>query len=119
MGRMSKRSTAAYECSKINQRQSQALLALILNGQQAVKPVVDEGHHFDIVPMDAQMPKLDGVQATRIIREHPKTKLVPILCVSAKATGRAVRGRQTGPCDRVERERSGPRQHVLVYAADG
>lgn len=55
------------------------------NGEEACR--LFDGHDFDLILMDIQMPKLDGVQATERIRHHrSKTKSqVPILALTAHA----------------------------------
>jgi len=54
------------------------------NGERAVEAVCDGG--YDVVLMDVQMPILDGVQATRLIRALPPPKnAVPIIALTAHA----------------------------------
>ncbi len=55
------------------------------NGQEAVDSVSRE--NFDMVLMDVQMPILDGLEATKIIRDEEKQtgKRVPIVAMTARA----------------------------------
>ena len=39
----------------------------------------------DVVVMDISMPRLNGIEATRIINQDPRTKEVPIICATALA----------------------------------
>ena len=53
------------------------------NGQIAVDKVQQAA--YDIVLMDMQMPVMDGVSATRIIRTMPQFKALPIVAMTANA----------------------------------
>ncbi len=53
------------------------------NGLEAVEWVKRKG--FDLVLMDIQMPKLDGYQATEILRTDPKFDGLPIVALTANA----------------------------------
>ncbi|MEE4241512.1 MAG: response regulator, partial [Desulfopila sp.] len=53
------------------------------NGEEAVKEV--QSSVFDVVLMDIQMPKVDGYQATKMIRALPGGDAIPIIAMTAHA----------------------------------
>ena len=79
------------EDNKINQQLMALLLRnaghhvdLVENGEQAVEAV--RTGTYDVVLMDVQMPILDGMQATRLIRALPApADRVPIIALTAHA----------------------------------
>lgn len=80
------------EDSLVNQRLAVGLLerhghriTIANNGQQALDMAAGDG--FDVILMDVQMPELDGLEATRLIREHEKQtgRHVPIIAMTAHA----------------------------------
>ncbi len=80
------------EDNPINQRVASALLTrmghsvvIAANGVEAVRRLQRES--FDVVLMDVQMPELDGLAATRLIRETERGshRHIPILAMTAHA----------------------------------
>ncbi|MPM31490.1 Sensor histidine kinase RcsC [bioreactor metagenome] len=78
------------EDNEINQTVTVELLnavgfqtSIAQNGKEAVQMVRETP--FDLILMDVQMPVMDGLQATRAIREIPGMEAVPIIGVTANA----------------------------------
>jgi CheY-like chemotaxis protein len=55
-----------------------------INGEEAVK--LAEQEQPDLILMDLSLPLLDGLAATRRIRQHDSLRNVPIIAVSAHDT---------------------------------
>ena len=53
------------------------------NGAEALSKL--ESTPFNLVIMDAMMPVMDGLQATRLIKGHEKLKKIPVVFLSARA----------------------------------
>ncbi len=62
-------------------RQQQAQVDIAGNGQQAIEYL--EQQKPDIVVMDIQMPVMDGIEATRIIRQKFSNRQLPIVALTA------------------------------------
>ncbi|MBD3179491.1 MAG: PAS domain S-box protein [Candidatus Latescibacteria bacterium] len=80
------------EDNKINQKVALAILKslglktdLANNGEEALAAL--EKTHYDLVLMDLQMPKMDGLEATRIIRSSSKVHNpdLPVIALTARA----------------------------------
>lgn len=59
------------------------VLATAVDGQDAVEKV--RQHTYDLILMDIQLPRMDGMSATRVIREMPGWSTKPILALTANA----------------------------------
>lgn len=64
---------------------TKATIVLADNGEQAVYHATQTDSVFDMVLMDIQMPVLDGVQATKAIRQYPQLADLPIIAMTAHA----------------------------------
>ncbi len=56
-----------------------------VNGDEAVAMVTRGEGRYDLVLMDVQMPVMDGCQATRLIRQDPRFRTLPIVAMTAHA----------------------------------
>jgi CheY-like chemotaxis protein len=63
-------------------------VVVVNDGQEAIEQV--EQHHFDLILMDIQMPNVDGIEATRTLRQRGYT--LPIVALTANVTQRHQEG---------------------------
>jgi CheY-like chemotaxis protein len=61
------------------------LVDMATDGRQAVELARHQA--YDLILMDMQMPELDGLAATRLLRSMPRHRLTPILAMTANAFG--------------------------------
>ena len=59
-------------------------IELANDGQEALDKL-NNSAAFDLVLMDVQMPVLDGLEATRLIRKEPRWDALPIIAMTAHA----------------------------------
>lgn len=57
-------------------------LVIARNGEEAIEKAVAEKP--DAILMDLVMPKMDGIEACRILRTKPETRTTPIIVVTTK-----------------------------------
>lgn len=63
---------------------AQASVCIALNGREAINLLSQD--RFDCVLMDIQMPVLNGIDATRIIRANPALANLPVIALTANAS---------------------------------
>ena len=62
-----------------------AIVAEAMNGKEAVDLLAEKDCRFDLILMDIQMPVMDGLAATKLIRENPLLGKIPIIALTAHA----------------------------------
>ena len=62
-----------------------AIITAAMNGREAVDLLADKDCLFDLILMDIQMPVMDGLTATKLIRENPRLGKIPIIALTAHA----------------------------------
>jgi PAS domain S-box-containing protein len=62
---------------------AEAFVDIAENGEIALRMVKD--NDYDVVLMDMQMPVMDGIEATRILRADPRHQTLPIIAMTANA----------------------------------
>jgi CheY-like chemotaxis protein/HPt (histidine-containing phosphotransfer) domain-containing protein len=55
------------------------------NGREAIDMLKARADGYDLVLMDVQMPEMDGIEATRLIRADPQFSAIPIIAMTAHA----------------------------------
>ena len=81
------------EDNLVNQRLLECLLTrqghrvvMVANGREALDAFVQQP--FDLILMDISMPEMDGIEATRLVREHEASNAamrIPIIALTANA----------------------------------
>lgn len=70
------------------------------DGEEAIDKCINECP--DLVLLDIMMPKKDGFEVLKILRDNPKTKDIPVIMLTAKAeVSDKVKGFETGAIDYV------------------
>ncbi|WP_233471083.1 response regulator [Paraburkholderia caribensis] len=92
-GRLAGLTLLVVEDNPLNREVAEGLLsregaqvALAESGLEGVEKVLTGTRVFDAVLMDMQMPDVDGLEATRLIRAHGRFASLPIIAMTANAT---------------------------------
>ena len=62
-----------------------AAVTAAMNGKEAVDLLTEKNDRFDLILIDIQMPVMDGLTATKLIREKPLLGNIPIIALTAHA----------------------------------
>jgi putative two-component system response regulator len=88
-------------------------LRIARDGEEALDAVAAE--HPDVILMDVLMPKLDGFEACRRIKDDPATRLIPVVLVTALAdTDSRLKGLEVGADDFISKPFSEPELRARV-----
>nr|WP_321255078.1 response regulator [uncultured Pseudodesulfovibrio sp.] len=75
-------STSALYALKKNLAPTDAILTTAMDGLEARE--IMEKHSFDLVITDVDMPRLDGLEFCKWIKENPKTNTTPVIILSSR-----------------------------------
>ncbi|MFQ7394357.1 MAG: response regulator [Lachnospira eligens] len=80
-----------------------ANVTVVSDGEQAVE-FTRCAHTYDVILMDIMMPKLDGIAATKAIRdmERPDAVEIPIIAMTANAFERMPENASLNECSSVK-----------------
>ena len=70
------------------------------HGQQAID--VARNKHVDLILMDLCMPGVDGLKATRMLRDHESTASIPVIALTALASATDVKRAILAGCNDYE-----------------
>jgi putative two-component system response regulator len=88
-------------------------LRVALDGQEALEAIALE--QPDVILMDVLMPRLDGFEACRAIKDDPATRLIPVVLVTALAdTDSRIKGLEVGADDFISKPFSEPELRARV-----
>jgi putative two-component system response regulator len=88
-------------------------LRIAHDGLEALDAVAQE--QPDVILMDVLMPKLDGFEACRRIKDDPATRLIPVVLVTALAdTNSRIKGLEVGADDFISKPFSEPELRARV-----
>ncbi len=80
------------------------------DGLEAVKIAKEQGSHLNLVVLDIQMPKMDGITALRYMRQMPELVCVPIVMLTTQSDTETVRSALTHKAtDFIRKDASIPR----------
>ncbi|MHC1775500.1 MAG: response regulator [Lentimicrobium sp.] len=75
-------------------------IAIANNGQQAIKIAVSRKP--DLVLLDVAMPEMDGLTASRLMKENPESENIPVIFLTARTdTSDVLRGFEAGAVDYI------------------
>lgn len=76
------------------------------NGREAIDRAAAE--HPDLILLDVVMPEMNGFEACRRIRQHPATKVTPIIMVTTRGEEQSVEaGYESGCSDYITKPING------------
>jgi putative two-component system response regulator len=88
-------------------------LRIAHDGQEALDAIAVE--QPDVILMDVLMPRLDGFEACRFIKDDPATRLIPVVLVTALAdTNSRIKGLEVGADDFISKPFSEPELRARV-----
>lgn len=98
--------TSRFRSSVILRKTNHQILTA-RDGEEGVEKAIAEGP--DLILMDVEMPKMNGFEACRQLRQLAETRLTPIIMVTSRSEAEYVEnGRRSGCNDYVIKPVEGP-----------
>jgi len=64
----------------------------VLEAENAERGItIAEDEQPDVIILDWQLPKMDGLQAIKVLKNNPKTKDIPVIFVTASAASEQIK----------------------------
>ena len=87
---MNKKTIVVIEDNQLNMKLLRGLLNIggfaVLEAEDAENGIqLIEKYKPDLILMDIQLPHMDGLEATRIIKHQPSSRDIPVIAISAHA----------------------------------
>lgn len=98
---------------------SSGMQIVVANDGQEVLDILEKDDDFMLILMDAHMPNIDGLEATKIIRKNPKYNHIPVIALSGDTASDDIKKMlDAGMSDTLEKPLQMDALYDVLYAYD-